>query len=683
MTDGRAMTGGDRGRVLVVVLNWRQGQSTVRCLDALVAADVRPDVLVVDNGSGDHSVATIRRAHPEVELLELPVNGGYAAGNNCGLLAALERGHDFAWILNNDTVPSSDALKAALAVAADTGAGVVVSTQWDREGASGVEPHRLCAVEDGRRDRLVACAGCASGRHAVDVASGAALLVRLAAVAAVGLMDESFFHYGEEVEFCRRMGRAGWPAVLACRSHVWHERGGSLDVEAPTAVYYRTRNTLRGLRRRHGLSTAGVLLTRPRFVAQCLTSAARPGQAHAARIRAVGSGLIDGHRDRGGARPGADRPLRVLLIGHASGLAGGERALHEILSRLPQEVRTLTVLPRRGPLLGLLESTGAPVRVRHSQWWLARRNGPLLTALRLAVGAACLPALLLTAARFRPDVVYTNSLVVPWGAATARVLRRPHVWHVREVLAGNTSLISAIPVHRLLRWTRAGSARIIAVSGAVAQQFDGVPGAAPITVVQDGVPVPVLAPTSRPVPADRDKVVVVGTLHPVKGQHVAIEALALLRDERPRLRLWLVGEGDAGYTTELRRLVERRGLTGRVAFVGRLDDPAVVVRGSAVALVPSLTEAFGRVTLEALHLGVPVIGTDAGGTAEILARGGGLLVAPGDAEALAGAMRKLLDDEGLRRDLAAEALEVARSFSLETSCAAVLHELRAAAGAVR
>lgn len=676
------MTGSASGRrTLVVVLNWRRGRTTVRCLDALDAAGLGRDVLVVDNGSGDDSVATIRRDHPGIELLELPSNGGYAAGNNRGLLAALERGYDFAWILNNDTVPSPDALPTALTVAVARGAGVVVSTQWDRRGASGVEPHRLCAVEDGRRDRLVACPGCAAGEHAVDVASGAALLVRLPAVRTAGMLDESFFHYGEEVDFCRRIGQAGWPLLLACRSHVWHQRGGSLDTESPTAVYYRTRNTLRGLRRRHGLSTLGVLLTRPRFISECLTSAARPGPTRSARIRAVGSGLVDGHRDRGGARPGTGRQLRVLAIGHASGLAGGERAMHELVSRLPADVRCLAVLPRRGPLVGLLESAGVPVRVRRSQWWLARRNGAVMTPLRLAAGAVGLPALLLTAARFRPDVVYTNSLVVPWGAVAARALRRPHVWHVREVLAGNGSLRSALPPHRLLHGVRRGSTRILAVSGTVARQFDGVPGAAPVTVVHDGVPVPAQVPTARPVPADPDKLVVVGTLHPVKGQQIAIEAVALLRDERPALRLWVVGEGEVRWTTELHRLVERRGLTGRVVFVGPLDDPADVVLGSALALVPSLTEAYGRVTLEALHLGVPVVGTDVGGTAEILRHGGGLLVPPDDADALAGAIRKLLDDEGLRADMAVQALEVARSFSVEASCAAVVEQLRAAAGA--
>lgn len=670
-------------RTLVVVLNWRRGTTTARCLDAVVAADVGHDVLVVDNGSDDDSVATIRRAHPEIELVELPSNGGYAAGNNRGLLVALERGYDFVWILNNDTVPSPDALRTALSVAVDRRAGVVVSTQWDRRNALAVEPHRLCAVEQGRRDRLLACAGCAAGQHAVDVASGAALLVRVAAVRTAGLMDESFFHYGEEVDFCRRIGQAGWPAILACRSHVWHERGGSLDTASPAAVYYRARNTLRGLRQRHGLSTLGVLLTRPRFVCECLTSAVRPGPERGARIRAVGSGLLDGHRDRRGARSETGRQLRVLFIGHAAGLAGGERAMHELVSHLPEDVRALALLPRRGPLIGLLESAGVPVRVRRSAWWLARRNGAAATALRLAAGAVCLPALLVTASRFRPDVIYTNSLVVPWGAVVARALRRPHVWHVREVLAGNASLRSALPARWLLRWVRLGSTRLIAVSGTVAQQFDGVPGAAPITVVYDGVPVPAQVPTGRPVAADPDKLVVVGTLHPVKGQHIAIEALALLRDERPTLRLWLVGAGDVRYTTELHRLVERRGLTGRVVLVGPLDDPADVVLGSAVALVPSLTEAFGRVTLEALHLGVPVIGTDAGGTAEILARGGGLLVPPGDAEALATAIRKLLDDEGLRGDMAVQALEVARSFSIQASCAAVVQELRAAAGARR
>src|SRR5205814_4137322 len=93
------------------VLNWNHGDETVGCLESLARASLGgASILVVDNGSRDGSVATIRGRFPDQAILELPENRGYAGGNNAGMRAALEAGAEAVLLLNNDTRVAPDFL---------------------------------------------------------------------------------------------------------------------------------------------------------------------------------------------------------------------------------------------------------------------------------------------------------------------------------------------------------------------------------------------------------------------------------------------------------------------------------------------------------------------------------------------------------------------------------------------
>src|SRR5262249_4020202 len=97
--------------VTIVVLNWNRRDDTLVCLESLRQADLGgARVLVVDNGSRDGSVEAIRAAFPEVDVLALPRNEGYAGGNDAGMRWALERGAEAVLLLNNDTRVAPDFL---------------------------------------------------------------------------------------------------------------------------------------------------------------------------------------------------------------------------------------------------------------------------------------------------------------------------------------------------------------------------------------------------------------------------------------------------------------------------------------------------------------------------------------------------------------------------------------------
>jgi glycosyltransferase involved in cell wall biosynthesis len=168
---------------------------------------------------------------------------------------------------------------------------------------------------------------------------------------------------------------------------------------------------------------------------------------------------------------------------------------------------------------------------------------------------------------------------------------------------------------------------------------------------------------------DAEVAAVVGNVQPWKGQRVLVEALDLLARARPRLVVWIVGgvhRSGEDYAAEVRRLAEARGLGERVLWVGARGDVPDVMNAADVIVHTSVRgEPFGRVIIEAMAVGKPVVATRAGGVPEFVRDGeDALLVPPGDVAALAACLDDVLGSDDHRRRLATGARESARRFAL-------------------
>lgn len=181
--------------VFAIILNWNCAADTVRCLRAVLDGDTRPEVIVVDNGSDDDSVAVLRALPEPFDLVRLDRNLGYAGGMNAGIRAAQERGASRVWLLNADCVPRPDALSALLARADRFAVSVPVQVTSGSPEDPDAQPYVVAAHLPKGKVRPVRCAGCVRGAHDVDVVTGAALLLDVAWADRVGLFDERFFHY--------------------------------------------------------------------------------------------------------------------------------------------------------------------------------------------------------------------------------------------------------------------------------------------------------------------------------------------------------------------------------------------------------------------------------------------------------------------------------------------------------
>jgi GT2 family glycosyltransferase len=237
--------------VYITVLNWNGTADTLECLEALKALTY-PEyrILIIDNGSAEPCTAAVAERFPDVEVIELPTNLGFAGGNNFGMRLALERGAEYVWLLNNDTVVEPDAL-TALAHAAETGerVGLVGSKIlfFRQDGlidhAGGfIAPWRFGGAGHiglGERDQ-----GQYDETRPVDYVSGCSLLARREMIEETGFLDEQYFAYWEDVDWCTRAQQGGWNAVYAPGSVVHHKGGRETEI-SPLRFYLAARNTLR------------------------------------------------------------------------------------------------------------------------------------------------------------------------------------------------------------------------------------------------------------------------------------------------------------------------------------------------------------------------------------------------------------------------------------------------------
>lgn len=241
-------------RVLIVVLNYRTPELCLDCLEALVPQlDELPGtrVVVTDNDSQDGSAERLAGALRErgwtsrVELMPLPRNGGYAYGNNAAIRAALAGPEppDFVHLLNPDTVPRPGAVRELLDFFARHPEVGIAGSRLEYEDGTQHDsrfrfPSILTELDTGFRlgllTRLVARhtlpPPLGTEEHPIDWVAGASMMVRREVFEAIGLLDEGYFLYFEETDFCLRAQRAGWPCWYAPRSRVAHLVGKSSGV---------------------------------------------------------------------------------------------------------------------------------------------------------------------------------------------------------------------------------------------------------------------------------------------------------------------------------------------------------------------------------------------------------------------------------------------------------------------
>ena len=367
-----------------------------------------------------------------------------------------------------------------------------------------------------------------------------------------------------------------------------------------------------------------------------------------------------------------DPPLHVVYVGHTARLSGGELALVRLLPALRSYgVDPYVILGEDGPLVEELRGVGVTVEVLPMAAGLRDMRRDRVTPLRLPVRSALKTIQYTWRLRrrlraLRPDIVHTNTLKAAiYGGVAGRLAGIPVIWHIRDRIA--TDYLPAPAVKAVRSLVRVLPRAVIANSETTRSTLGALQSRATAVsspVVYD----PVERPPSWRRPAATPLVVgIVGRLSPWKGQHVFLEAFAKAFPDGP-VRAVIIGAplfGEEEYAESLRPLSERLGIGDRVTFTGfRHDVLAALAEFDILVHASTIPEPFGQVVIEGMAAGLPVIATAGGGPLEIITHGvNGVLVPMNDAGALAEELRKLADDEGMRRRLAKNGRRRAGDFA--------------------
>jgi glycosyltransferase involved in cell wall biosynthesis len=357
-------------------------------------------------------------------------------------------------------------------------------------------------------------------------------------------------------------------------------------------------------------------------------------------------------------RTSDNAPPTILLhcavdIGEAGGVQTVFRRLRAGLLERGWDVRQSWSRGADGP--GTTVLLRVPVR-RGSVYRTARSMAAALRSSLLVVRLL---------GRERPAVV--NVHYAHEGASQFVALR--HIFRYRLVISVHGSDVrqnrDGPGRARLVRQLRAAD-RIVAVSPELAEEVRCLPGigSPDVRVVPNGIDYEFWSLAARTVSRQHRTIIHVGRLRPeLKGQDLLLRALVDISDRMPGTRLVLVGDGPA--EDDLRASAAELGLTDLVTFAGSVEPRALrdLLAGADILAMPSRSEGLPMALLEAMAAGLPVVVTDVGNMAEVVADGAGHIIPPDDADALRSALLSVLSDPSLAEDMGTRARQRARDYS--------------------
>ena len=260
-------------KIVAIILNTNRKMDTLACIQS-IEENHYPNIqiVVLDNASNDGSVGAIKTRYPQVSILVLNENKGYAGNNNVGLEFAIKLNPDWIFVLNEDIILEKDALDLMMREASENPkAGIIGPLVYHFDepeiiqsaGGSFTKNGDSVHISQNEKD---------SGQYEqpfeVPWISGCAIGVRLEAIQQAGLIDERFFYYWEETDWCFRIKAFGWKAIIVPKAKIWHKGVQRNYIPSPNVTYYATRNRLLFYKKHH-IS----LLTRIKTIVELLRTA--------------------------------------------------------------------------------------------------------------------------------------------------------------------------------------------------------------------------------------------------------------------------------------------------------------------------------------------------------------------------------------------------------------------------
>lgn len=350
----------------------------------------------------------------------------------------------------------------------------------------------------------------------------------------------------------------------------------------------------------------------------------------------------------------------VLVFAHSSGFSGAERSLFETLNLIKDDFNIYVVVPGRGRFSDVVEKTFPGKVFVVKSYFFYEKSGVSFfkVAAKQTINLVALFRCFLIFVRTKPDLIYSNTIASWIGPIISYFSKKKHIWHLREIPSNDSVGQPVYGVRLERKFLSVSRFRFVTNSHYTGSWYFNHRGIKAVVAYQ---PVNIIKPSRiKPIKETDPRVIrvgVFGRLAEEKRQHIVIKALDRLKpSDLAHFEVYFYGKGSQSYLDYLVGMVGLP-LKQRVHFPGYLEDVGNALVSTDLVIVPSANESFGRVTVEAMLFGVPVIGADSGGTSELIGKEQerGMLFPLDDDEKLSALIRRFKEDSGLFREKAKNA----------------------------
>lgn len=321
--------------------------------------------------------------------------------------------------------------------------------------------------------------------------------------------------------------------------------------------------------------------------------------------------------------------MKILFFSHSNTFSyGAEKSLYELATTLSKKFKIdcNIVVPKEGQLVEKLNEKNVTVINIDYQWWCSFKPCKKEEQDRIMMNSyKNIIRSLEKVDEINPDIIITNTAVIPWGAICAQRLNIPHIWFIREFGEIDHGLNFYLPFKEIIEIIYYSSNHILCNSFAVRDYLFGNYNLDKVSVAyhhdinleknyKENVNIKLS-------PSESFKVITIGRITEGKGTNDAVNSVIKLIQEGFNIELFLVGGIDDPYANYLIKRVEKKQLSHKIHFLGFIKNVKQIIDFCDVGLTCSNNEAFGRSTVEMMMCGKPVIGKSSGGTTEIIEHG--------------------------------------------------------------
>ena len=388
---------------------------------------------------------------------------------------------------------------------------------------------------------------------------------------------------------------------------------------------------------------------------------------------------------------GKDYGLSVLFFSPSPNLGGTEKMLLDLVQYLTCNygVVCTVITPGEGELDKKLSNIGVPTltifkALKIYGWWCdnfntcnsdSDRAWKLFSTAKL-INTNLLPKII----KYNPDIVWTQSLVIPWGSYIASKINKPHVWFITEFGELDFKFKFFYKFDDIIKEILNSSNKVYTCSKYLINKlFKLYLDSLKIQHLYTAIPhLEILQITPNYITNDKIKIGMFSQIREEKGQYKLIKALRKIKSENLMVQIIIVGGGDYSYINELINLANQLGVSDLIKFTGYVTNPQDFMNLCDIVVMGSKYEAFGRVGVEAMSLSIPVIFPKMSGVSEYQVDGvTGFSYDDDDTESLENKLILLINNKELRKKMGQAAKKhIQKFFEKENYPLNVFNDLR-------